>query len=75
MFLFASAHSDLDPSSSGATPSDREFLELLDVRGMDSRMVCTGVRGHGQEMSLNAAVRIALFAMVDSINFRCDLAK
>ena len=50
--LFSSIHSYLDPSS-GAALATRELLELLAARGMDCRVLCTGVLDYERETPLD----------------------
>jgi hypothetical protein len=50
--LFSSIHSYLDPSS-GAALCTRELLELLAGRGMDCRVLTTGILDPERETSLD----------------------
>ena len=50
--LFSSIHCYLDPSS-GAALCTRELLELLDGRGMDCRVLTTGILDPERETSLD----------------------
>ena len=50
--LFASIHSDLDPSG-GAALSTRELLELLAARGADCRALTAGVLDYERETTLD----------------------
>jgi hypothetical protein len=53
--LFSSIHSYLDPSRSAALCT-RELLELLAARGMDCRVLCTGVLDYEPETSLDTVL-------------------
>jgi len=53
--LFASTHGYLDPSS-GAAGATRDLLELLAARGVDCRVLSTGVLDYGQETPLAAVL-------------------
>ena len=50
--LFSSIHCYLDPSS-GAALCTRELLELLAARGMDCRVLTTGILDPERETSLD----------------------
>src|SRR5262245_12690033 len=49
--LFASIHGYLDPSS-GAALATRELLEMLVARGVDCRVLCSGVLDYERETPL-----------------------
>jgi glycosyltransferase involved in cell wall biosynthesis len=53
--LFASVHGYLDPSS-GAALATRDLLELLAARGVDCRVLSTGVLDYDQETSLESVL-------------------
>ncbi|MFI5460632.1 MAG: glycosyltransferase [Isosphaerales bacterium] len=55
--LFASVHSFLDPSS-GAALATRDLLELLAARGVDCRVLCTGVLDYEQESTLEEVLTL-----------------
>ena len=55
--LFASIHSDLDPSG-GAALSTRELLELLAARGADCRALTAGVLDYERETTLMKCSRV-----------------
>jgi glycosyltransferase involved in cell wall biosynthesis len=53
--LFASCHGYLDPSS-GAALATRDLLELLTTRGVDCRVLSTGVLDYDQETALESVM-------------------
>lgn len=53
--LFASVHSYFDPSS-GAALCSRDVLELLAARGVDCRVLTTGVLDHERETPLESVL-------------------
>ncbi|MDR3623059.1 MAG: glycosyltransferase [Paludisphaera borealis] len=53
--LFASIHGYLDPSN-GASTASRDLLELLAARGVDCRVLSTGVLDYRQETELEAVL-------------------
>ena len=53
--LFASIHGYLDPSNGAATAS-RDLLELLRARGIDCRVLSTGVLDYREETPLETVL-------------------
>ena len=49
--LFASIHGYLDPSN-GASTASRDLLELLSARGVDCRVLSTGILDYREETPL-----------------------
>ncbi|MGC8642675.1 MAG: hypothetical protein ACP5XB_22685 [Isosphaeraceae bacterium] len=58
--LFASTHGYLDPSN-GAATARRDLLELLSARGVDCRVLSTGVLGYREETPLETVETVTLY--------------